>query len=492
MAAPPVTLVEQGLPPAPVKLSEIVSALSYALDLVEGQPEGHAIRCCLIGLRIGSHLGLSHDQLRDLYFALLMKDAGCSSNASRMCQIVAGDEIAAKAGVKLTDWTKSGLENLIFAWRHIAPGAPLTEKISRILSMALNKKQQSKELVQIRCDRGASIAREMGLSDATADAIRSLDEHWNGGGYPDGLIGEEIPLLARILSISQTLEVYWREQGPDKAIAIIQERSKRWFDPKLARVAIRLAKDQILFADLDTGRARQLVVEMEPPEDAIPLTGDQIDNICTAFAAVVDAKSPYTFRHSLGVTSAAIGISQKLSLAAPLQSVIRRAALLHDVGKLSVPNSILEKNGKLDDAEWQIVRRHPFYTHQILSRIPGFTELAEIAASHHEKLNGKGYWRGLDSTRLPIASRLLVVADIYDALAAERPYRGALPPEQVFSIIDKEVPDSLDGDCVQALKECVFGGELDMIVNIRRLQSILAAEQHAMPAPETIPDSQLI
>jgi putative nucleotidyltransferase with HDIG domain len=467
------------LDPKPVRLSELVSALSYALDLVEGQPAGHAVRTCLIGMRIAETLGLNAAVKRDLYYALLLKDAGCSSNATRMCQIVAGDEIAAKAAVKTTDWTKKGWENIKYAWTHIAPGAPLLAKLKKIAETAIHQRPQTKELVQIRCDRGASIALEMGFSEATADAIRSLDEHWNGGGYPDGLVGEEIPLLARILNLSQTLEVYWREREAGAAVRVALERSKRWFDPKLAKMAARLGKEGKLFHGLaEESRLRPTLEEFEPTEDLRPLTDERIDSICAAFASVVDAKSPYTFRHSLGVTSAAMAIAQRLELPAATQTMVRRAALLHDAGKLSVPNSILEKPGKLDAAEWLVIKRHPYYTHEILNRIPGFEELAEVAASHHEKLDGTGYWRGLMAQQMPLPSRLLAVADIYDALAAKRPYRDALPPDTVFGILGKDVPHALDATCVGALKESVYGGELEMIENLRNLHAVIQKEQY--------------
>ena len=478
---------EQGAPLVPIRLSELVSALSYALDLVEGQPEGHAIRGCVMGLRIGGKLGLTAAQQRDLYFALLLKDAGCSSNATRMCQIVGGNELDAKAGVKTTDWTRNGWENIKYAWRYIAPGAGLREKIARILSIAVHQKAQSKELIQIRCERGASIALEMGLSTETAEGIRSLDEHWNGQGYPDGLAGLEIPLFARILNLCQTLEVYWREQGPDAAIRVVKERSRRWFDPQLVKIAVSMAKRGELFAQLEGDQPRQLVLAAEPQDDALPLTDERIDQICAAFASVVDAKSPYTFRHSLGVTSAAMAIAARLGFTPEAQTVIRRAALLHDVGKLSVPNSILEKPSKLDEAEWAVVKKHPFHTHQILLRIPGFEELAEVAASHHEKLNGQGYWRGLSAKDLSLSARLLVVADIYDALAAKRPYRDSLPAETVFGIIEKDVPHALDGNCVRALKESVYGGDLEMIENLRNLQAVIERERWSAVLPQTSP-----
>jgi len=477
------------LGPKPIRLSELVSALSYALDLVEGQPAGHAVRTCLIGMRIAEALGLSAEMKRDLYFALLLKDAGCSSNATRMCQIVAGDEIAAKAAVKTTDWTKKGLESIKYAWTHIAPGAPLLQKLKKIAETAIHQKPQSKELIQIRCDRGASIAMEMGFSQGTANAIRSLDEHWNGQGYPDGLQGEEIPLLARMLNLCQTLEVYWREKEAGAAIRVALERSKRWFDPKLAKVAARLGKEGTLFRGLaEESLLQPMLHEFEPAEDLRPLTDERIDSICAAFASVVDAKSPYTFRHSLGVTSAAMAIAQRLDLPPVTQTMVRRAALLHDAGKLSVPNSILEKPSKLDDAEWRVIKKHPYYTHQILNRIPGFEELAEVAASHHEKLDGTGYWRGLMAAQMPLPSRLLVVADIYDALAAKRPYRDALPPETVFGILGKDVPHALDATCVTALRESVYGGELEMIENLRNLHAVIQREQYGVvcDVPETV------
>jgi putative nucleotidyltransferase with HDIG domain len=487
MSTSPPTDCELGVSPKPLRLVDIVSALSYALDLVEGQPAGHAVRTCLIGLRIAEHIHMQERDRRNLYFALLLKDAGCSSNATRMCQIVGGDEISAKAAVKLTDWTRAGMEGLIYAWRYIAPGAPLIAKIRRIGTMAINKKPQAKELVQIRCDRGAAIAREMGFSEATAEAVRCLDEHWCGQGYPDGLKGEEIPILARILNLSQTLEVYWRERGADAAIVVALERAKRWFDPRLSKAAKSLHAQGELFKDLDRPDMLQaMLLDLQPAQDSLPVTGERIDEICSAFATVVDAKSPFTFRHSLGVTSAALSMSQRLGFGIEAQTAIRRAALLHDAGKLNVPNSILEKPGKLDADEWTIIRNHPHHTFQILRRIPGFGELAEIAASHHEKLDGTGYWRGLTAQQMPLPARLLAVADIYDALAAERPYRSALPREKVFSIIDEHVPHALDADCVQALKDGVSSGDMEMISSLRKLQ--MAIHRHQMQATEPVKD----
>jgi len=166
---------------------------------------------------------------------------------------------------------------------------------------------------------------------------------------------------------------------------------------------------------------------------------------------VIDVKSPYTHAHSKGVTAAAVAIASRLGLEKEIP-VIRRAALLHDIGKLSVPNKILDKNGKLTAQEWETMRLHPYYTQRILERISGFKHLAFIASTHHEKLDGSGYYRNLRATQLPLAARSITMADIYDALSAKRPYRDALPTEKVLEIISKEVPHALDESCFEALK----------------------------------------
>src|SRR6266853_1175046 len=161
-----------------IRLSEIISALSYALDLTEGQPMGHSVRSCMIGMRLGKQIGLSLDEQADLYYALLLKDAGCSSNASRLFHILNADEIRAKGDVKTTDWTKVGYESLHYALTHVATGMPFLERVQRLFQVAATQQQDSCDLVKIRCERGAYIANQLGFSSSVAEGIHSLDEHW--------------------------------------------------------------------------------------------------------------------------------------------------------------------------------------------------------------------------------------------------------------------------------------------------------------------------
>ena len=434
-----------------IRTSELISALSYALDLTEGRSMGHSVRTCVMGMRLAQHIGMSMEEQADLYYALLLKDAGCSSNSSRLFHILNADEIRAKRDVKTTDWTKVGFESLNFALTHVATESPLPQRMWHLLQVAATQQADSRDLVKIRCERGSYIAKKLGFSDAVAEGIHSLDEHWNGGGYPNHLLGEEIPMFSRIANLCQTLEVFYEARGEEDALDAIRARSGRWFDPELVAAAMSLSKQGLLWLGLDSKDLLENVLAMEPEERRLIADDATVDSICLAFADIIDAKSPFTYQHSNGVADAAINIAIHFGMNEFEKKQLRRAALMHDIGKLSVPNSILEKPGKLTDEEWQIVRDHPYYTFQILKRVPAFKSFSSDAAAHHERLDGSGYWRRLSGSSISTVARILSVADVFDALRAKRPYRDALPLERVFSIMRKESPKALDLPCLEAL-----------------------------------------
>ncbi len=300
--------------PRHIRLSEIISALSYALDLTEGQPMGHSVRTCILGMRLGRHIGLPVAELSALYYSLLLKDAGCSSNSSRLFHIINADDIRAKGDLKTTDWTRVGWQSLHYALTHVATGMPFLKRMQRLVTVAATQQVDSKALVQIRCDRGASIARQMSFPEPVAAAIYSLDEHWNGGGYPEGLAGTAIPMYSRIMNLAQTLDVFFINRGPQAALEAVRKRSGRWFDPDLVKAAVSLAKSGELWRDLDKAEMLDIVVAMSPKIDRPLASEETIENICLAFAAVIDSKSPFTYRHSNGVADAAVAIGRQLNM----------------------------------------------------------------------------------------------------------------------------------------------------------------------------------
>jgi HD-GYP domain-containing protein (c-di-GMP phosphodiesterase class II) len=307
--------------------------------------------------------------------------------------------------------------------------------------------------MQARCERGAEIALLVGLTEATADAIRALDEHWDGRGQPRGLKGEEIPLLARILCLAQTLEVFHAAGGVGVAYRMARRRSGGWFDPDLVHALGAVRGDRTFWATLP-----EQDVSSREPEDRL-LTADEarFDRIATAFAGVIDAKSPWCYRHSDRASLIATSLAADLGASADVLVDLRRAALLHDIGKLSISNRILDKPGRLTAAEFVKVREHPLVTERIMTRIPGFAHLAPLAGAHHERLDGGGYPHGVNGDDLSMPMRVLAVADVYEALTSERPYRRALSSSQALQILRLEVPDRLDGDAFGALKALVSG-----------------------------------
>ncbi|HYR08104.1 MAG TPA: HD domain-containing phosphohydrolase, partial [Longimicrobium sp.] len=216
-----------------VRLSEVISALSYALDLTEGQPEGHSVRTCLIGMRIGREIGLDAEARSSLFYALLLKDAGCSSNSAATCELFGADDHVVKQTWKTVDWS-SRWQSIGHVVRNVRPGESVLTKAKQVVGFT-RQEAPGTELVRTRCERGADIARMLEMTDDTAAAIRALDEHWDGRGVPLGLRGEEIPLLARIACLAQTTEIFHSVYGLQGALSMARERSGKWFDPRLVR-----------------------------------------------------------------------------------------------------------------------------------------------------------------------------------------------------------------------------------------------------------------
>jgi putative nucleotidyltransferase with HDIG domain len=371
-----------------ISLSEVISALSFAIDLTDGAVHGHALRTCLLGMRIAEEAGLTPEEKSSLYYALLLKDIG------------------------------------------------------------------NEEMIGLRCDRGASIVSKLGMGPLAAEAVRNLEEHWDGSGYPKRARGKRIPLLARVCAVAQHLDVFSTGRSPSVAIETLEQWSGTWFDPELVQAALSLNRRGVLWTYCRASDSHELtraaVLDLDPRKRQ-RLDDRQIDLICEAFADVVDAKSHFTFRHSVGVAELARGIAKNLGLRQDRIRLVRRAALLHDIGKLSVANTILDKKTRLTEAEWKVVERHPGLTRRILEQIGPFREIAIVAGEHHEKLDGSGYPKHLIAADLSIEARIIAVADVYGALSEDRPYRAGLRYEEILPIMRALAPRKLDGDCVNAL-----------------------------------------
>lgn len=438
-------------------LSRVLVGISRALDLGEGQRPGHTARTCLIGMRLGEAAGLDQGQLASLYHALLLKDLGGSANAPRVAALFGADDQVIKARLRLLDWDDR--RRLLAAlWPEVERGRSLTARLAR-LSGLLRQRDLARELISLRAERGAALVQGLGFAPDVVEAIRSLDERYDGRGHPTGLAGEAIPVTARIMSLAQAVAMHLTRYDAGVAAEMARTRAGRWFDPRLASTAVALLGDDGFMAMIDAPDLEQQVLALEPAGCAHEIDADGLDEIARTLADVIDAKSPYLTGYSRRVAHHARVIGARLGYDDQRLRALYRAGLLHDLGMLAVSSRILEHPGPLNAAQRTEIEQHPRETWETLRRTPGFDDIAMLAAMHHEKLDGSGYpWRrGEDDLDGP--TRVLVVADVFVAAMTDRSFRRGLTAHEALLILDAQRGLRLDAEAVDALASCVEAGE---------------------------------
>ena len=218
---------------------------------------------------------------------------------------------------------------------------------------------------------------------------------------------------------------------------------------------LELAQEEGFWATLESPTLRELLLQMEPQALEIWIDESRLDTVIDIFADAVDVKSPFTGTHSRGVATVAEALARQMRLSDQEITEIRRGALLHDLGKMMVPNSILDKPGKLDSSEWETIRLHPYQSQRILERIEPLRNLAVLAGAHHERLDGSGYFRNLKGDDIPLGARILAVADVFHALSEDRPYRERMETDEIISTMEKSLGTHLDPECFTVLKDMV-------------------------------------
>lgn len=435
--------------------SVVIASLSRALDLAEGEPMGHAIRTCLLGMKVGDWMGLGPEDRQDLFYALLLKDAGCSANAYSVTHWFAADDRSTKAQLKIADWG-SQWRSVLFAIRQTAPAAPITRRMAQLVSLGSRGPGLADELVQVRCTRGAELVRELGWAEPAAEAVLCLDEHWNGSGRPRGLKGEEIPLLSRIALLCQSAEIFWRHGGRRSVESVLRRRRGTWFDPQLVDAVLAHTRSDKLWERFGAITHPEQVAHLDPRPRKIPsATLAQMLQIGQVFAGVVDAKSPWTTTHSTRTALLSRRMAAVMGLDEDEADRIGLAALLHDLGKLAVSNAILDKAGPLDPGEMMEMQGHTEITYQLLAPLWPLGDVAEMAASHHERLDGSGYHRHLRGPDLTFGAQIVAVADVFEALTADRPYRRGMDNDEAIRWLRKEAGRTLAAEPISALYDMI-------------------------------------
>lgn len=427
------------------RLAELIAAISLATDLGTGQPTGHAMRTCYLATGFARELGVPVQDEFDTYYLALLRFLGCTAEASNDAAINAGDEIALYGGLAPP---LMGAQSEVVGWmlRHLAEGgSPLTR--ARALLDVFTDPKGAERSFRAHCEVGQMLSRRIGLGDSVLQALGCAFERWDGKGWPNGLAGEAIPMSCRIALVARDYDLLNRLWGAAALTEVLNKRTGKAYEPRVIESALKHGPR--LMAQLEDGSLWDTVLEAEPGP---PMTIEEthIDDVLRAFAHFTDLKSPFLHGHSTGVAELAEHAASVGGEADP--HLLKRAGLVHDLGRVAIPSGIWNKEGPLSDDEWERVRLHPYYTERILVRCGPLANLAETASSHHERMDGSGYHRSVKAPSLSTASRLLATADAFRALTEARPHRPALLTRRAAEELNRACAEGrLDVPCVRAV-----------------------------------------
>src|ERR671935_2516290 len=430
----------------PIRAAELVGALSLATDLGTGQPLEHALRTAVLAVRLGELAGASAEELADTYYVAVLHASGCTSNSHEATQLF-GEDIVHRAAFFLID-PAAPEQVLAFYRTYVGPGRP-PEVRERMIEAAISNPVRARDSFAAMCEVAQRFARWLELGRGIEAALEYVFARWDGKGLPREVGGEALPLPARLLHVARDYSLFLSAAGADDARAVLERRAGAAYDPRLAELGARHFGD--VCAELDDTRMWEHALEIEPfPQ--VRLAGDGIDAGFAAFAALTGLKSPWLREHSTTVAELAEAAAWRMGLPAETVAFLRRAALAADLGRVGVSNAIWEKPGPLGFGEWERVRLHPHFTERAFAQSQALAPIGLVAGSHHERLDGSGYHRGLRGSTLDRTKRILAAADCYTAMRAARPYRPALEPTAAETELRREVEEGrLDAEAVDAV-----------------------------------------
>ncbi len=403
----------------------------------------HVLRQSIIALQLAERIGLDDQQRSVVYYSSLLVNVGCHSDAHEQAKWF-GDDIAMKSN----KYDRS-LAGAVATLKLVGSGNPPLHRFRVGLEFAFSGVRELNGMIERHSAIARQLATQLGLPDDVQAAVGSSYEQWDGKGWPGELSGSDVPIAARLTQLSEFVEVAHRVGGVDGAKAVASKRAGSQFDPELA--ALLCLDADAIFDTLDTAPTWDAVIAAEPAL-TVRLSGDAYDNALVAVADFVDLKSPYTLGHARAVANLTEAAATKLGLDANNVRTLRRAAVVHDLGRLGVSNTIWDKAGPLGAGEWERVRMYPYLTERMLHQSESLAPLGAIAVQHRERLDGSGYPRGLTGGAISQPARILGAVDAYQSMCEVRPYRPALSPEEAASELRGDAKAGrLDGDVVEAV-----------------------------------------
>jgi HD-GYP domain-containing protein (c-di-GMP phosphodiesterase class II) len=400
----------------------------------------------LVATRLAQAVGLSRDDTSGVYYMALLRFVGCTAPSHEYTAALGGDQVTGRGRGDMSDMTNP--REAIAFLASFSSGLPAWRRPVAFVAALARAPGAAREGIRADCEVAVRMARRFQLEEPVAEALYQSFERWDGHGRPQGLAGEAIALPARLAAVAFAATMYLHAGGPEGAIEVVRRWRSGSLDPGFADAFLERPGE--LLDGLEGGDPWPMVLDAEPlPHRKV--RGDGIDEVARGFADFVDLKSPDLHGHSNGVATLAEAAARACHLPEHEVITLRRAGLLHDLGRAGVSTAIWEKRGALTSGDWEQIRLHPYHTERILARSPALAPLAQLAGMHHERLDGSGYHRGAPAAIQSRAARILAAADVYQALTEERPHRQSHTPEAAARML--ETQPNLDREAVDAVLE---------------------------------------
>jgi HD-GYP domain-containing protein (c-di-GMP phosphodiesterase class II) len=431
-----------------VTLAELVATLSLVADLGMGRPMERVLRQTAIAMRLGAAAGLDQAACTSAYYTSLLAWVGCAVDTTELAAVF-GDEIGLYADTRDEDLDRVTMA--VFVGRHLGRGQSGFRRVGLMGKFLATVGRSVQQLMESHCRVTSELADRLGLGPSVYEPLLQTFERWDGKGVPGSVGAGGLAPAIRLVHLADVIEAFHHTGGTEAALHVARERRGTQFDPEL--VECFCARHTEILEGLAGISAWEEVITLDP-ELGAGLSEDQLERALTAFADFSDLKSPLRIGHSRGVAELAAQASAKLGLPDADVVMLRRAALVKDIGMIGIPSAVWDEPGEWSLAQRERARTHPYLTERMLARVPQLTEVGRCASLHHERLDGSGYPHGLRGQAISLPVRILGAADVYQALRQPRPNRPALGAAEAERVMREEVrAGRLDGECVNAVLE---------------------------------------
>jgi HD-GYP domain-containing protein (c-di-GMP phosphodiesterase class II)/DNA-binding CsgD family transcriptional regulator len=421
----------------PLGIGGVVAALSVASDLTRGHPPGEAMRACLLATELARRAGLGEPARADVYYATLLRFAGCAATSHEIAAMFGGDDTAVRARGDMVDPTQPDEAMGFLDSLGVSPAQ--FQALGGVPGMLRLKAEGARA----DCEVGAGLTARLGLPAAVRRAVLHAFERFDGHGLPEGLAGSDVAEASRFAAVGFTAVMFEAAGGRAAAVEAVARWTGRALDPQVTEVFADAPGELLSLSNPDDLWAG--VVAAEPGRRRLFRDDAGLEAALAGFGDAADLKTPWFTGHSAGVAHLARTAAEQLG-ADPV--LVYRAGVLHDLGRVAVPTGIWERPGPLRPEEWELVRLHPYHTGRILARSPLLAPLGAVASRHHERADGSGYPAAVRAPELDAAACLLAAADVLHAVTEPRPHRAALDLAAASRLL-AELP--LDRDAVRAV-----------------------------------------